>query len=346
MRAVLMILLCFRGWTFAAQTDFDVAVVGTSPVSLLEAIYHGVQNKRVLILEKDPSCGGAWKSLDVCGVLNADLGCHLLGSNAKIKNFFESYFGCYFVCLEHPDHAANSSHQHCKNGFYFSQGCHEFISRLLGKLATCPNAQLLNKRLESIFIDQTRGWIELNLGDRRYTTAKLIITPYSHFGVENILTTNFSVTKRHTGHLYLLIEDQVPPQFTYLNNITPGVSRAMNLTPFLQMPEQDRQLIVIQTRENPNLDDAQKFLDAFKRASLLSAEAKIVQVESYLYHQTLMNVASLKKLGGSLIEILDTSGFSGMIKYLERWKGVLIPIPIGIGMSQVQGSGLGNEDLQ
>ena len=37
MRFVLTIFLFLQGWLFAVQTDFDIAVVGTSPTSMLEA---------------------------------------------------------------------------------------------------------------------------------------------------------------------------------------------------------------------------------------------------------------------------------------------------------------------
>ena len=68
MRIVLIIFFFLKGLAFAVQTDYDVAVIGTSPTSMLEAIYHLSKGERVLILEADEKCGGAWKSIDICGI--------------------------------------------------------------------------------------------------------------------------------------------------------------------------------------------------------------------------------------------------------------------------------------
>ncbi len=184
MRIVLLIAIFFQSFLIAAQTDFDVAIVGTSPVSMLEAIYHIHLNERVLILEADEKCGGAWKSVDMCGIANADLGCHLIGSDAKLKEFFEDYFGCRFICLEHSNFEAGGEHARCPNGFYFSKGCHELISKLKSAIESSENALLINQKLDSIYVDEERAHIELELGCRRYTTAKLIITPTERFSRE------------------------------------------------------------------------------------------------------------------------------------------------------------------
>lgn len=326
MRFVLTIFLFLQGWLSAVQTDFDVAVVGTSPTSMLEAIYHIARNERVLVLEADERCGGAWKSVDICGVYHADLGCHLIGADQRLREFFEKYFGCKFVCLEHPHQEVNNSHVRCTNGFYFSGGCHELISRLEAAIISDRNALLLNKKLQSIFIDSAREYVELNLGDVRYTTGKLILTPASNFRVDNPSFSNVNATQHPYYHLYMLVEDQTPSRFTYLNGIASGISRSMNLTPFLQMPRSDLQLIVLQTHGKKELVDAQKFLEEFKAKGYLAKDARIITVESYIYNQTFMNVNSVQKLGGSLIEVLDSSSFGGLAKYLDKWKGAMKPI--------------------
>ena len=63
MRFLTSIFLFFQVALFGIQTDFDVAVVGTSPISMLEAIYHLARNERVLIIEADERCGGHGKAL-------------------------------------------------------------------------------------------------------------------------------------------------------------------------------------------------------------------------------------------------------------------------------------------
>jgi hypothetical protein len=322
---LLIIFLFLKGWLFAVQTDYDVTVVGTSPISMLEAIYHISKNERVLVLEADAQCGGAWKSIDICGVANADLGCHLIGIDPGLKDFLNKYFGCKFVCLQHPDQEAVDSHSQCKNGYYFSKGCYELILRLQAVIESRSNAVLLHRKLESIFIDSSREMIELSLGDSHLTTAKLILTPSSQFRIENLSFTNQEPRGHLYSHLYLLVEDGTPSRFTYLNGIISGMSRAMNLTPFLTFPRDNLQLIVIQTHGKNELNNPQKFFNALIDQRYLSPYAQIVDSDIYFYQQFHMNTTAISHIGGSLVEILDTSSFSGMIKYLDKWKAVMEP---------------------
>jgi len=322
----LFILVFLQGSAFAIQTDYDAAVVGTSPISMLEAIYHLSKGEKVLILEADEKCGGAWKSIDICGVAHADLGCHLIGSDIRLKDFFEKYFGCHFVCLQHPLHPAGEMHERCSNGYYFSQGCYELISHLEEAIKAYPNAALLHHKLETIYIDSMRESIELSFGGRRCSTAKLILTPSSHFRVENPLFTNQEPRGHAYPHLYLLIEDEGPASFTYLGGIAKGMSRAMNLTPFLQLPGENLQLIVVQAHSKNDLEEAQRFFQAFIDQHYLTPNARIIVVDSYSYNQCYMNVSSVSQLGGKLVEVLDTSSFQGMVRYLEKWKSSLVPL--------------------
>jgi hypothetical protein len=326
MRFVCTILLCLQGWLFAVQTDFDVAVVGTSPTSMLEALYHIYRNEKVLIIEADQKCGGAWKSIDICGIAHADMGCHLIGSDQRLKEFFEVYFGCKFICLEHRAPVNGDSHVRCPNGFYFSGGCHELISKLESAVNAKSNGVILHRKLESIFIDDAKKFIELSFGDQRYTTSKLIITAVSSFRVDNPNFTNKNAAPNNYNHLYMLVEDPTPPLFTYQGSIAPGMSRAMNLTLFLEMPEPNLQLIVVQTHGKADIADAQQFIDAFKKKGLLTQNAKIIDTDVYIYKQTHMNTSAIIRLGGSMIEQIDTSSFSGMTRYIEKWKGAIPPL--------------------
>jgi hypothetical protein len=323
MRYICAAVLFLQGWLFALQTDFDVAVVGTSPISMLEAIYHLYCNKRVLVLEADPQCGGAWKSIDVCGVPHVDLGCHLIGADTVLQEFFENYFGCTFVCLEHFTEKAAGSHLHCRNGYYFSGGCHELISKMEATIRACSHGTLMQQKLESIYIDQVRQCIELSLGDVRYTTAKLIITPASSFRIENPLIGHKESPGHDYHHVYMLVEDGAPVKFTYLSQILKGMSRAMNLTPFVKIPHTGQQLIVVQTQKKGEEADPLKFLEAFKSKGLLSREAKILATDHYIYRQSRSNFDALLKLAGSMIELFDMSTFSVMKRHVEKWKGAL-----------------------
>ncbi len=127
-------------------------------------------------------------------------------------------------------------------------------------------------------------------------------------------------------HLYIVVEDPTPARFTYLNGIAKGMSRAMNLTPFLEMPSEGLQLIVIQTHGKQEGDEMNTFLDAFKNKGLLSENAKILASDTYVYQQAYSNTTPLLQLGGSLIEMLDTSSFGSMTRYFNKWKQAMVPL--------------------
>ena len=328
MRVFFLLLLFLQRWAFAVQTDYDAAVVGTSPISMLEAIYHLSKGEKVLILEADERCGGAWKSIDICGIPNADLGCHLIGSDCRLKDFFEKYFGCRFVCLQHPQQLAGEKHERCSNGYYFSEGCYELVSHLEEAIKSRPNGVLLHQKLESVFIDSARESIELSFGGNRCSTSKLFVTPSSHFRVENPSFTNQEPRGHVYPHLYLLVEDEAPANFTYLNGITKGMSRAMNLTHFLKFPNENLQLIVIQTHSKTDLEEPQKFFQALINQSYLTSRAKLISTDCFSYFQSYMNVSGVSQLGGKLVEVLDTSSFAGMVRYLEKWKTAMMPLQL------------------
>lgn len=326
MRYVLTIFLFFHGWICAVQNDYDVAVVGTSPISMLEAIYHISKNEKVLILEADERCGGSWKSIDICGISNVDLGCHLVGADCQLKDFFERYFDCKFVCLQHPDQNASDSHLRCTNGYYFSGGCFELVSKLQSVIESHSNATLLHEKLESIFVDAERGSVDLFLQDCQCTASKLIISPCSQFQVRNPSFPNKESRGHLYHHLYLLIEDEIAAQFTYLNGIVSGMSRAMNLTHFLHFPRENLQLIVIQLHDKNELNLPEKFFNALLEKNYLSPNAKILCSDTHSYYQCYMNAITVSKLSEQLIEVLDTSSFNGMIKYLDKWKSAMVPL--------------------
>src|SRR5690348_8271346 len=108
--------------------DFDVVVVGTSPIPLIEALYHSHCGKRVLIIENASVCGGAWKSIEACGIFPVDLGCHTLGNDKKILHFLEEYIGCKMVSMDNPHLPFDAKNS--PNGYYPSGGCYEIIHNL------------------------------------------------------------------------------------------------------------------------------------------------------------------------------------------------------------------------
>ena len=55
---------------------FDAVVVGSSPVCYVTALAEEAAGKRVLMVDAAPNVGGTWKTIDMLGFSNVELGCH------------------------------------------------------------------------------------------------------------------------------------------------------------------------------------------------------------------------------------------------------------------------------
>lgn len=319
MRYIFLILLQLS--LFAA--DFDCVVVGSSPFSLFEALYQCHSGKRVLILEEASRCGGAWKGIDVCGIMNADLGCHQIGHDVQLKAFLEEYAGCKIVSMDNPLISFESSKG--PNGWYFSKGCYELIDHLLQLIAATNIVLLTEHRVENVIVDNVSKIATIQTQNKNFTTEKLIVTPMS------CLTLNPSNYPQHYGkskyfHLYLLIQDPTPPRFSYQAGVASGVSRMMNLTHFVSLAGTGRQLIVVQTHGEQNLANGQAFLDALKSNKLVDQGAYILKSEPYIYEAGSFHQGLITQMGAQgIIEVLQTGHFQSLNTYIPKWKQVLKP---------------------
>ncbi len=173
--SVLFLFILFNTHLFCVPVDFDVVVVGSSPIPLLEALYHFHSGKRVAILEGAPVCGGAWKSIEICGLFPVDLGCHTLGQDKQMMQFFEEYVGCKMVSLDNPHLPFQAGHS--KNGFYFSHGCYEIIQNLLALIEKTDIVFLVDHPIESVYIDENEPLGIVKTKDRQFTTSKILRHP-------------------------------------------------------------------------------------------------------------------------------------------------------------------------
>jgi hypothetical protein len=70
-----------------------VAIIGSSPIMMLEAIHLANIGKKVTIIEKNPELGGAWKTFSHKQYNNIELGCHIWEYNQSSYNFIEKKIG-------------------------------------------------------------------------------------------------------------------------------------------------------------------------------------------------------------------------------------------------------------
>ena len=74
--------------------DYDWLVIGSSPISVMEALYLRARGNRVVIIEARDRIGGAWTSTDFEEFSNVDLGPHVIDRNRRTYDFLKDYIGC------------------------------------------------------------------------------------------------------------------------------------------------------------------------------------------------------------------------------------------------------------
>ena len=307
---------------YGDEVDFDCVVVGTSPTSMFEAIYQTALGNRVLIVERAHECGGAWKSIEICGIKNADMGCHEFGNAPAVKKFFEEYAGCKLEQNGPLDKKGRST-----LGFYPSHGCYELIHNLQLLMDKLGTKLMLNSPLESVYLDTNRKIAELKINGMRYRTAKLIITNGAEINFENPQLANamHHPNKIKYPHVYLLVSDPTAPRFSYTNLTTNGASRAMNLTHYVGLEDSGKQLIAIQVHSEQMFDSGEPFLAALKNLDLIDKSAEIIRMDHYVYEQIHCSSPQHLQQAGSLIEFLTTGHISQISSYIPRWKQAMKP---------------------
>lgn len=317
-----LFLLLFFYISCVFSADYDCIVIGSSPFSLFEALYQYHTGKTVLILEEAKNCGGAWKSIEVCGIPNADLGCHNIGNDMTLKAFLEEYAGCTIVSLDQP--STTFEDKRGPNGWYFSNGCHELIDNLM-KLIGVTDIEVQNElRAESVSIDSVNQEAIIQTDYRNFSTKKLIVTPMSCLAVNcsSAKKRNYGRSKHY--HLYMLINDPTPFRFTYRAGCTTGMSRMMNLTHFVGLSGTDQQLIAIQTYNAQHYDSAQIFLDAMKGNNLIDRSATLLETDTYTYESGVFEQGLIRQLEAEhIVEVLQTGHLQNLVRYVPRWQEAL-----------------------
>lgn len=336
-RKIICLLFFWSSSLLAIETDFDVVVVGTSPISLLSALYEYHSGHRVLILEEASECGGAWKSITMCGVPHVDMGCHQIGADQTMKQFLEEYVGCKFVCLDNPTkpYTSGASNQ----GYYPSKGCFELIDNLTKLIKATGIVLLLNHKLESVYIDLTHQFAEVKTNGMKFTTSKILTTPASFINIENL--PNKAANQGRSGkakyfHLYILIEDHTAPRFAYQNGLATGVSRMMNLTHYVGLNGTGMQIIVIQTHGEQYLKNPETYLQQLKQKGLVDQSARLLRSETNIYEQSYFNQGFLTQMGSgaqAMFETLNTGHIQSIAGYVPKWKKVMKPYKEAITVS-------------
>lgn len=299
------------GWC----SDVDCLFIGSSPFSILEALYQSSLGKRTLVVDSASTYGGAWRTLSICGVQGVDLGCHEIGSDPDLEMFLTQCMGCRLVSLDDK----------AEMGFYFSGGCSELMDAL-GQLLSKSSVQMrLNTRVEEVFSQGSEALVKTS--DGTFTAERIFVTPMSGFSIweGDSLFPLSDFVEQTFNHFYLLIEDPSTPRFSYSTCPIPGTTRLMNLTHFTELCDSGRHLVIVQT-ESPEADVPSLFKEIQARG-LVGETAVLLDWEFHPYSRYNSMEEVLEKLGGSrsLFQMLDTHRFIALAESVERFRKVLSP---------------------
>ena len=163
---------------------FDIVVIGSSPLGILEAIYYSNKGLNVLIIDNSSKIGGAWKSISFPRIENVENAIHyllpseiafkFLDVNLKLelekiegKVTLYRLFGIFNFYLKYDGFLSNiisfllnKDFKNFKNIFkkkkslYFKQGTPSLINCLEKKLNESNVEVLLNKKITKINFDK------------------------------------------------------------------------------------------------------------------------------------------------------------------------------------------------
>ena len=60
------------------NNSFDVGIIGSSPLQLIQAIEFAETGQRVALIERSDRLGGAWQTARVDGQPDVEIACHVI----------------------------------------------------------------------------------------------------------------------------------------------------------------------------------------------------------------------------------------------------------------------------
>ncbi len=319
----LLILLSIFSSISAYQTDYDYIAIGSSPIMMLEALYHHHLGNRVMIVEGAEECGGAWKSIEICGIKHVDMGCHTAGGNTKMIDFLENYVGINMVPMVPNDKGKKKSH----GNYYPQAGCYELIEQIL-KLVSAANIPLsIGHKVSSIYLHENLDYADVLIDGRTYTTKKLLVCHGTELNNESEPSYQNS-SPREFPHIYLLVKDSSPDHFIYTGGgAHNGLSivRVSNLTPYCDLNGSDKKIFAFEVRSKTPQNFADLCLDYLHSKSLIGKNARLLNSETYTYSKAYLPRNFSNKLspkGKEMFVYVNTTAIWNIANFASAWEKV------------------------
>ena len=80
------------------QSKYDIVIIGSSPLMLIESLYQAKLGKSVLVIEKQERIGGAWQSFEKINFSNhIEIGSHIWQKDKSVNEFLINSLGINVV---------------------------------------------------------------------------------------------------------------------------------------------------------------------------------------------------------------------------------------------------------
>ena len=250
--------------------DYTHIVLGSSPLSLAEAICLQLSGNKVLVIENGSAYGGSWQTIQTKKFVDMETGCHIMYRNSSAYNFIEDKFGIKMpASMPQPRiirYNSNANYKftnfwdvidvaigvHLKKGEIrtllayvkraiieiFNQGKFRYpeggskvlVEKLVAKSKQCGVV------FESHLVDEIylkNNTVEVKLNQQVITSNHLILTPNTKLKKIISDSQTFEISKaekRSVANMFLLIEQSPKQMLSYIGVKKHKIFRIADMT--------------------------------------------------------------------------------------------------------------------
>ncbi len=295
---------------------YDLIIIGSSPICILEAVNRSENGEKVLIIEKNNYIGGAWSCLNIFGgedvenaihyllpnteginFLKKNLGIKIVKSNFKYRIFKISYLGYIHV---HYDNIfsrildkliSNSldwsiikdSFLNRKKSFYFKNGSPDFMKKVKSLLDSSNVKVRLNCKIEKFLFENKKVSLFAN-NKHVFKSKRVLLTNGSR--LENVFKSNRKIKilekfqPRPCVHLF--VSDATPQKIKEAIFVNDSLIKYVHeVSSFAKGNFKNKKIFVFalkhEIKEKTYIYD--ELLNILKKAKICDSSAKLIETK-------------------------------------------------------------------
>lgn len=325
-----------------------IAILGSSLISVIEAITQSRLGHKVTIIDKNDDIGGAWKLENSLGYKNIEVGCHILIPTGKSEfdnksySELESFTGIKLVKLDSKPinisvNPLNDSDPEDIEYYYPKNGLPEVLKNLRNAISENSIEYLNSHKVTDIHL-KSKDEVEIKTNKANLKFNKVTFPTY--FGLEKLKCENEEISipfsRRTSTHLTMKVSGN-ENKFTYCQlddstDVIDRVSRVSKYVPELDLKKYDVLCArVSHTFKDKNTFDLSSAELAFKclvNNNLLSPEAELIGFDFHQYtthYRTEEMIEKLSSVNHPTFFHLDSRALINSLGLsMDRWEKTLV----------------------